>query len=121
MRTGTHVGFTALLYEAWEADAACLWARPDPRPDFFASPGTALEQRALRFCGRCPVREACLRLALSYDERVDTDGVWGGTNKRQRSRTRHLAECTSRKSHRACRPVDERLEMILGPRKEVAA
>ena len=43
-------------------------------------------RRAIRICGRCPVRDECLAHALDYDER---HGVWGGLTADERRALRH--------------------------------
>jgi WhiB family redox-sensing transcriptional regulator len=63
--------------------AACSGADPDL---FFPSHGVT-PVTAIRLCGGCPVREACLAEALSRDPVADR-GVWGGTTERERIRMR---------------------------------
>jgi WhiB family redox-sensing transcriptional regulator len=64
---------------AWMADAAC---REHPDVTWFPPPGeSGLEAKAI--CGRCLVKEECLRYALEHD----LDGIWGGTTVRQRRRS----------------------------------
>lgn len=62
--------------ENWRMSAACR----DEDPDLFfpiGSTGPALVQaeEAKAVCGRCPVREQCLRWALDNSQ---DSGVWGG-------------------------------------------
>jgi WhiB family redox-sensing transcriptional regulator len=43
-------------------------------------------RRAIRICGRCPVRDECLAYALDHDEQY---GVWGGLTAEERRPLRH--------------------------------
>jgi len=43
-------------------------------------------RRAIRICGRCPVRDECLTYALDGDEK---NGVWGGLTAQERRALRH--------------------------------
>ncbi|MER5495113.1 WhiB family transcriptional regulator [Streptomyces sp. LE64] len=47
---------------------------------FFPEPGSSVRE-AKRICRMCDLREACLRYALTHDERF---GVWGGLSERER-------------------------------------
>ncbi|WP_031004190.1 WhiB family transcriptional regulator [Streptomyces sp. NRRL F-5727] len=78
--------------DGWRAAAACQEADPD----LFFPVGTgatalAQEEEAKRVCRHCPVREPCLRSALTQPH--PPSGVWGGLTEAQR---RSLA----RRSHR---------------------
>jgi WhiB family redox-sensing transcriptional regulator len=68
----------------WRAAGACRTADPDL---FFpvAVGGSASSQvnRALRICGGCPVRQACLDFAMRTREPA---GIWGGTTPEERIR-----------------------------------
>jgi WhiB family transcriptional regulator, redox-sensing transcriptional regulator len=57
--------------EGWPLRAAC---RGEDVELFYSTAETDVG-RALTFCARCDVREACLRAALS---RGETFGTWGG-------------------------------------------
>ncbi|MFD3871908.1 WhiB family transcriptional regulator [Streptomyces sp. NPDC058623] len=80
-----------LQHWAWQAEAAC---RETASEQFFGPTQEPLEQRqerderAKRICAGCPVAEACLRHALSAQERY---GVWGGLTARERSRLQAAA------------------------------
>lgn len=71
--------------------AAC---KDHPDPDlFFPGPGQGGRQKrdkAIAICEGCPVREACLEVALEWDrnhEPIDwTYGVWGGTTRDDRKK-----------------------------------
>lgn len=73
----------------WRVAALC---QGDDAESFFA-PGhlERREERLVReanaraLCGRCPVREECLRYALESGEQ---HGIWGGLNELQRSHLR---------------------------------
>ena len=66
----------------WRAAGACRTVDPDL---FFpvAVGGSASSQvnRALRICGGCPVRQACLDFAMRTRESA---GIWGGTTPEER-------------------------------------
>ncbi|GLW48936.1 hypothetical protein Stsp02_45970 [Streptomyces sp. NBRC 14336] len=73
----------------WRDRAACR--REDPDLFFpIGTSGPALIQtaRAKAVCGRCPVRERCLRWALETGQAV---GVWGGTSEVERLALRRRA------------------------------
>lgn len=78
----------------WRDDAACR----DEDPDLFFPIGTtgpALmpEAEAKAVCGRCPVREPCLRWAVEAGQDL---GIWGGTNETERRRLKRRAARRSR-------------------------
>jgi WhiB family redox-sensing transcriptional regulator len=50
---------------------------------------TSTRRRAIRICGRCPVRVECLAFALDQHE---AGGVWGGTTPADRRDMRHEKE-----------------------------
>jgi Transcription factor WhiB len=55
------------------------WFAPEPIPAA-REHRAAYERQARRLCAPCPIREACLELALRYEARgVGAWGVWGGT------------------------------------------
>jgi WhiB family redox-sensing transcriptional regulator len=61
----------------WTDRARCRGTDPE---QFFVR-GAAQARRAIKVCGRCTVKEQCLRYALDND--IDF-GVWGGLTERQR-------------------------------------
>ena len=61
------------------ADPLCMQIDPEL---WFPEKGDA-NRAAIRFCGQCPVQEACLRYALKTDQKY---GIWGGLTADQRSR-----------------------------------
>ena len=61
----------------WTEHARCQGLDPE---QFFRR-GVAQSRGAIKVCGRCPVKEDCLRYAVEHD--VDF-GVWGGLTERQR-------------------------------------
>jgi WhiB family redox-sensing transcriptional regulator len=72
---------------AWQDRALCRHGDPNL---FFAPPQAetkderlAREAQAKAVCGTCPVREACLRFALTTREPY---GVWGGMSEGERRR-----------------------------------
>ena len=73
-----------MLYErpAWEAHAACRGVDPS----LFFPENRADGEAAKRICAGCPVRLLCLELAIVNREK---EGVWGGTNERQRRKMIH--------------------------------
>ncbi len=69
---------------AWTADGACRGTELDFIPASstkWAEPPHALAA----VCARCPVRDACLAMALADSSLT---GVWGGTADRQRAEMR---------------------------------
>lgn len=78
----------------WRDDAACR----DEDPDLFFPIGTTgpalmQEAEAKAVCGRCPVREPCLRWAVEAGQDL---GIWGGTNETERRRLKRRAARRSR-------------------------
>lgn len=71
-------------HEPW-GQAACLDTDPEL---FFPISSRDLRGRAeaVALCRACPVREACLRIALADPGIV---GIWGGTDEDERRRLRH--------------------------------
>lgn len=63
--------------EPWQEQAACLGMDPDI---FFPKQGEST-QEAKAVCRRCPVKEECLELCLSREEK---GGIWGGTSQKER-------------------------------------
>jgi WhiB family redox-sensing transcriptional regulator len=63
--------------EPWMVDAACRGLDPEL---FYPRLGEPTD-RARAICNRCPVKQACLALAMRANER---DGIWGGLSGRQR-------------------------------------
>jgi WhiB family redox-sensing transcriptional regulator len=72
-------GSRGLPVPKWHEQALC--AQTDPEA-FFPEKGGSIRQ-AKRICGRCEVKDECLRHALVHDERY---GVWGGLSERERRR-----------------------------------
>lgn len=66
----------------WQDDAACIGIDPD-----LFYPGKGDDQsEAVATCHGCPVREECLEYSLTPP--IETFGIWGGLNERQRRRER---------------------------------
>ncbi len=63
----------------WIEGAACAGVDPD----IFFSHDDLDRRAALELCGRCPVRQPCLELALRTGE---THGIWGGADEQERKR-----------------------------------
>jgi WhiB family transcriptional regulator, redox-sensing transcriptional regulator len=71
----------------WRAAGACVSADPDLFfPLSATGPATQQAERATRICGNCQVMRPCLEFAL---EHAEVDGIWGGTTREERLRTRH--------------------------------
>ena len=69
---------------SWPKAAACVdadWNMFFPGPDQSAAP-------AIRLCQACPVRERCLKYALSIGE---VFGIWGGVTASGRRRLLRLS------------------------------
>ncbi|GAA3769916.1 WhiB family transcriptional regulator [Streptomyces coacervatus] len=79
----------------WRDQAACRHEDPDL---FFpiGTTGASLMQaeQAKAVCGRCLVRERCLRWALDTEECL---GVWGGTSEAERRALRRREQAASRR------------------------
>jgi WhiB family redox-sensing transcriptional regulator len=75
---------------AWRSRAACRGESPGT---FWPGRGDlAAFERAVAFCGRCPVRDECRGYA---DDRNENQGVWGGESGRvRRRRKREQKETT---------------------------
>lgn len=67
---------------SWVLQAACRYMNPE----VFFPEKVDEEGPAREICAGCPVIETCLKDAL--DQPGDVEGIWGGTNKRQRKRIR---------------------------------
>lgn len=52
-------------------------------PDLWFSLDTSKKRQAIRICERCPLRDACLQLAIDNQEEW---GVWGGSTAQERAR-----------------------------------
>lgn len=77
---------------AWQNDALCREVDPDL---FFGDRGDdSTVADAIKVCEMCPVKAQCLEWALSYSERADMYGVFGGLGsvKRQEIRDTRKAE-----------------------------
>ncbi len=77
----------------WMLLAACRGTDPDAP---FASEGSDEEAAFIAVCEGCPVREACLRYALDFDD----VGVYGGLTRKQRRLVQ--AEIAGRKDVAPC-------------------
>lgn len=78
------IGSTGLMNrEEWVQRAACAASFPEI---FFPTVGASIED-ALRVCGGCPVRIACLKYALDHNE---IHGVWGGVSSTDRLKYRRV-------------------------------
>lgn len=62
---------------AWLDQVACSEADAE----LFFSSDTTLQTQAKWICARCPVRQDCLRHALTYPEH---QGIWGGFDPEER-------------------------------------
>jgi len=71
--------------ELWTEQALCRTAGRNPNLWFPENRLHADAKRAKAICNVCPVREQCLREALSDD---DTRGIWGGFDERERTAIR---------------------------------
>jgi WhiB family transcriptional regulator, redox-sensing transcriptional regulator len=65
---------------SWMDQAACA-GHDDPDLWFPERGDEDREQEALRICGECPVRSACLTYVLSLPMQP---GIWGGTTEGER-------------------------------------
>jgi WhiB family transcriptional regulator, redox-sensing transcriptional regulator len=84
MKSPEHVSIPSAAASDWRALSACRDA--DPELFFPLSPsGPGLTQiaKAKVVCGRCQVREQCLRFALNSGQEF---GIWGGTSEDERRR-----------------------------------
>lgn len=61
-------------------------AQTDPEAFFPEKGGSPREAKAV--CGRCWVKDECLRYAMAHDERF---GIWGGLTARERRRLKKAA------------------------------
>ncbi len=64
-----------------------LCAQTDPEI-FFPEKANQWNKTAQKVCARCPVREECLRWAVSQP---DLQGIWGGTTWQERVHLRMAA------------------------------
>ncbi|MDH6220963.1 WhiB family transcriptional regulator [Streptomyces pseudovenezuelae] len=70
------------LTDDWRDQAACRYEDPDLFfPIGTSGPALLQTEQAKGVCGRCPVREQCLRWALDTGECL---GIWGGTSETER-------------------------------------
>jgi hypothetical protein len=69
----------AEVWPEWFVGAPCGSADPDA---WF--PDATAPQQVLRTCQACPLRRPCLAVGILGDEH----GIWGGTNRVQRTRAR---------------------------------
>lgn len=72
----------------WHEQAACrgLGSEMFHPPTFTSHSGRRASAAALEVCGRCPVVEECLDVALSVSN--DHHGIWGGTTPQERAEIR---------------------------------
>lgn len=69
----------------WQKDGLCREAREDA--DWFARRNSPAARTAKRWCGVCPVRDACLVFSLTEPGILGDGllGIWGGTDERERN------------------------------------
>ncbi|MEU9702644.1 WhiB family transcriptional regulator [Streptomyces sp. NPDC047981] len=68
---------------SWRAAAACQEVDPDLFfPIGVGSPALAQAEEAKEVCRRCPVRQQCLRSAMTQTQQPA--GVWGGLTEAER-------------------------------------
>lgn len=91
------IGGWAASEVRWQDDGGCKGVPLDVFvPDKETPEGL---ERAREHCNPCPVRETCLRYALTYNQR----GYWGGTDTAERRRLKakkDRAKCPSCESRR---------------------
>jgi len=65
---------------------------PDVDPEWWfpEAADVVTAQRAKQACGRCPLRMACLAVALARNEQF---GIWGGLTERERRGLRRTRPC----------------------------
>ena len=74
------------MSDTWKAHGEC--AKPGHNPEWWwAEESDPTTDTALHLCWQCPVRQACLKHALNYPERL---GIWGGLLPYERLRLRAL-------------------------------
>lgn len=82
---------------SWLSLAACASADPE----IFFSADTATKNRAKLVCADCPVRQECLKHAITKPERF---GIWGGLDEAERRvvarRLRDRRAAAARKARR---------------------
>lgn len=71
----------------WRAKAICKGL---PLDWFFEPVETVLEGGidVRTICRLCPVKVECLEEALTYENRADLAGIWGGTDEKERKAIR---------------------------------
>lgn len=75
---------------SWMQHGACRGMNPEL---FFPGPGDS-HTEALAVCNSCPVSEECLDYRIATTPGTGSyldDGIWGGTNSRERVRLRRLS------------------------------
>ncbi|MFE5794296.1 WhiB family transcriptional regulator [Streptomyces sp. NPDC056503] len=73
--------------DSWRTAAACQEVDPDLFfPVGMGSPALAQAEEAKKVCGRCPVRNRCLRTAMADPH--PPAGVWGGLTEAERQALR---------------------------------
>lgn len=76
----------------WRLLAECQWYDPEiffPVADEGTPKGDADAAKAKMICGRCPVRDECLRFALDTGQ---DDGIWGGRTRDERRALRRASK-----------------------------
>lgn len=105
----------------WMNEAACVGIDVDVFfPELFSTYRTdelhPVELAPKHLCFTCPVQEECLDYMYANEtEQGVQEGVWGGTLLRERRSVAHLPPCkgNSPAPCRGCRPVEERISMLL--------
>jgi WhiB family redox-sensing transcriptional regulator len=90
------ISIRKLPADSWKREAACKDVKDT---SIFFPVGITDEHtpEALAICRACPVRVECLNYALAI---ITTEGIWGGTNQRQREAIRRRRYRMSRGSAR---------------------
>lgn len=78
---------TPLERPVWRASASC---RGLPISWFFEPVETVLEGgvNVRDICRACPVQTDCLEEALTFENKADLAGIWGGTDEVERKQIR---------------------------------
>lgn len=72
-----------VLTSPWYLRGACRTSELDTDTWFHHNPASPISRKAKAVCKSCPVREDCLKDALSNPETV---GIWGGLDQYERWR-----------------------------------
>ena len=70
-----------VLTSPWYLRGACRTSKFDTDHWFHHNPTSPVSRQAKAVCRTCPVRETCLKEALSIP---DTVGIWGGLDQYER-------------------------------------